>query len=276
MKALSVRRPWIPSFARRNQGHILIACFPKSGSTYLSLVLQELTGFPDWYGAEPGDQNEQDLSARRLRRPRRRSVLQQHMKATYSNLELLIAHHMRPIVQTRNLYDILASLHDYFEGHRSSLSCGYVSEEYLGMPWRERLDYLIHLHLPWYFNFVLSWREASRRIDVCHVTYETLFANQESELKRVLAFYEMQASDEEIEAAMVRAAAGETRFNVGVVGRGSQLLTDAHKQAIHRLAGSCRVDIDDRGTIAPFIENPANTPRGSGTLAVGGDRQPSA
>ena len=62
MKALSVRRPWIPSFARRNQGHILIACFPKSGSTYLSLVLQELTGFPDWYGAEPGDQNEQDLS----------------------------------------------------------------------------------------------------------------------------------------------------------------------------------------------------------------------
>lgn len=275
MKALPVRRPWIPSFARRNQGHILIACFPKSGSTYLSLVLQELTGFPDWYGAEPGEQNEQDLSARRLRRPRRRSVLQQHMKATHSNLELLVAYHMRPIVQTRNLYDIVASLHDYFQGNRSSLSCGYISDEYLQMPWRERLDYLIHIHLPWYFNFVLSWREAARRIDVCHVTYETLFANQERELKRILAFYDMQASDEEIEAAMARAAAGDTRFNVGVVGRGIQLLTDEHKQAIRRLAGSCRVVVDEGGTISSLIEDSAKTPRGSGKRAVGDDRQPS-
>ena len=143
--------------------------------------------------------------------------------------------------------------------------------------WRERLDYLIHLHLPWYFNFVLSSREAARRIDVCHVTYETLFANQESELKRVLAFYEMQASDEEIEAAMVRAAAGETRFNVGVVGRGSQLLTDAttagHSSAGRQLPRRRRRSRHNR---ALFIENPADAPRGSGTLAVGGDRQPSA
>ena len=197
------------------------------------------------------------------------------MKATHSNLELLIAHHMHPIVQTRNLYDVVASLHDYF-GHRNSLSCGYISDEYLEMPSRERLDYLIYMHLPWYFNFVLSWREAARRIDICHVTYETFFANQESELKHILAFCGLQASDEEIGAAMVRAAAGDTRFNVGVVGRGIQLLTDEHKQAIGRLAGSCRVDVDERGTISPLLENPANTLRDSTSLAVGGDRQPTS
>ena len=56
-----MRPPWIASLWNWNRRHILIACFPKSGSTYLSKVLQELTGYPEWYAAEPGDQNEQDF-----------------------------------------------------------------------------------------------------------------------------------------------------------------------------------------------------------------------
>jgi hypothetical protein len=242
-----VRRSWITSLWNWNRKHILIACFPKSGSTYLSKVLQELTGYPKWYAADPGAQKEQDLSERRLHRPRRASVIQQHMKATHSNLELLEWYRMRPIVQTRNLFDTVASLHDHFEAHRASLSSGYISEDYLRMPWQERVDYLIHLHLPWYFNFLLSWREAAERLDICAVTYEEFFANQERELSRIADFYGIRASGDQIATAMSRAAACDTRFNVGISGRGAEMLTEDHKRDIYRMADSCHVEVDQSG-----------------------------
>src|SRR5207245_588328 len=71
----------ISSF-RPRLDHLFIACMPKSGSTYLHTVLREITGFRDAYVSEWGEQNEGDICERRLRRLRRRSVLQQHVKAT--------------------------------------------------------------------------------------------------------------------------------------------------------------------------------------------------
>ncbi|HEY4312721.1 MAG TPA: sulfotransferase domain-containing protein [Pirellulales bacterium] len=235
---------------RRPKEHILIACFPKSGSTYLSTVLQELFGFPNGYAAELGRQNEQDISERRLGRLRRRTVLQQHVRATYSNLRILLSHQMRPIVQTRNLFDVLASMHDHFQIHRASLSCGYISDDYLRMSWHERLDYLIHLHLPWYFNFLLSWREAGRSLEICPVRYEDLFADREKELQRIASFYGIPTSPEQIQKAIVRIATADTRFNVGIAGRGAELLSDSHKQAIYRMADSCHVKVTELGGVS--------------------------
>jgi hypothetical protein len=248
-----VRLPWGLPLRRRHE-HLLIACFPKSGSTYLSKVLREMTGFTKAYVSEPGPQNEQDLCAAKLTRLRHRSVMQQHVKATRTNLELLIKLGLRPIVQTRNLYDVVVSLHDHFEPDHRSLPCGFVSENYLRMAWNERIDYLIHVHLPWYFNFVLSWREAAQQIDVCPVTYEQFFADQPGELARIAAFYGIRASAEQVAQAMARAARANTRFNVGIAGRGAEMLTPRHKLAIHHLAGICRIDVSQSGSIAPFAE----------------------
>ncbi|MES1213093.1 MAG: sulfotransferase domain-containing protein [Singulisphaera sp.] len=248
-----MRRPWMASLWQWNRNHILIACFPKSGSTYLSKVLQDLTGYPNWYAAEPGEQNEQDLSERRLVRPRRPAVLQQHLKATRSNLELMVFYRMRPIVQTRNLFDTIVSLHDHFQHMPTGLPCGFVSDQYVRMPWRERVDYLIHLHLPWYFNFALSWREASRRLEICTVSYESLFAHQEEELSRITSFCGFRFSRAQIVQAMARVQGADTRFNVGTSGRGAELLSYEHKQAIRRLADACSVAIDHAGNLAPFV-----------------------
>jgi hypothetical protein len=248
-----VRTDWLLPFRRSGQKHILIACFPKSGSTYLSKVLRELTGFAKAYVSEPGAQNEQDLSARRLARVWRRSVLQQHVKATRTNLELLVRYGMQPIVQTRNLFDVVASLHDHYERDHRSLPCGYIPESYLRMGWNERVEFLIHVHLPWYFNFVLSWREAARQLEICPVTYEQLFSNQTSELLRIAAFYGLRVTAGQIAGAMALAARADTRLNVGIAGRGAELLNVEHKQAIRRLANVCRIEVDESGSIAPHL-----------------------
>lgn len=255
-----MRRPWLTSLWNWNRRHILIACFPKSGSTYLSKVLQELTGYREWYAAEPGAQKEQDLSERRFYRPRRPAVIQQHLKATQANLELMLWYRMRPIVQTRNLFDVVASLHDHFQLHGHSLACGFVSEEYNRMPWQARVDYLIHLHLPWYFNFLLSWREATPRMEICELTYEELFANQERELRRIAEFFGIPASAEQIAEAIRRAKGRDTRLNIGVSGRGAEMLTEDHKRAIHHLAERCRVDIDELGNVPRLTRSQSITP----------------
>ena len=215
-----------------------------------------MTGFAKAYVSEPGPQNEQDLSAGRLARVWRRSVLQQHVKATRTNVELLIRYRMRPIVQTRNLFDVVASLYDHYERDHRSLPCGYVSADYLRVDWTERVDYLIHVHLPWYFNFVLSWREAADRVEICPVTYEQFFSDQPRELNRIAAFYGLRVTASQIERAMARAAQADTRFNVGIAGRGAEMLTAGHTQAIRRLANICRIEVDETGSIAPFVRDP--------------------
>ncbi len=149
-------RRLLAEIRRRPFDDLLIACFPKSGSTYLSKVLQKATGLKEDYLAEFGSQNEQDIVRRKLKRLWRRSVLQQHVKGTRTNVELLTSFGIRPIVQTRSLFDVVISLYDHFERENNSLPCGHVCADYWQMTFHERLDYLICVHLPWYFNFYLS------------------------------------------------------------------------------------------------------------------------
>jgi hypothetical protein len=252
MRVMSVRLSTLP-FCRPARGHILLACLPKSGSTYLSTVLRELTGYPYAFASEPGSQNEQDLSERRLNRLRRRAVLQHHLRATSTNVALLQMFGTRPIVQTRNFFDIVVSLHDHFEQNHRSLSCGHIPEEYWRLSWDERVTFLIHFHLPWFFNFVLSWREAARELDVCTVTYEQLFADQPRALRRIAAFYGLTVTEQQVAAAIERAKAKETRFNVGVGGRGIEQLGLHHRQAILRLADLCHEEMSATGDLAPIL-----------------------
>lgn len=241
---------WIATlYKQRPPQHLLVACFPKSGSTYLSRILQEITGLGPAYVSEAGPQNEQDLSRKKLVRLRRRSVLQQHVKATVTNLQLIREIGMRPIVLTRSLFDVLISLHDYYERDRLNLPCGYVTEEYLRSSLAERLDYLIHLHLPWYFNFLTSWREAAHQVETLRVRYEDLFADQLDELRRIAEFYELPVSTAELADAIGRLQGRDTRFNVGVVGRGTRILSDSQKHTIRKVARLCHLDIDDTGNV---------------------------
>ena len=148
-------------------------------------------------------------------------MIQQHVKATQTNLKWLLHYGVRPMVQTRSLFDVLPSLHDHFEREKNGLPCGYVGREFWSLSWNDRMEYLIRMHLPWYFNFLLSWREAGGRIETCPMTYEELFADPFGTLERILDFYRVTVSRQQIAAAMARTGQLNTRFNVGISGRGA-------------------------------------------------------
>jgi hypothetical protein len=133
--------PFVSRLRRRlDRDHLLIACMPKSGSTYLHTLLRVITGLDDASLSELGDQNEGDICEKRLRRLRRRSVIQQHVKATQTNLKWLSDYGVRPIVQTRSLFDVLPSLHDHFEHEKNGLPCGYIGVEFWDLSWNDRME----------------------------------------------------------------------------------------------------------------------------------------
>jgi hypothetical protein len=251
-KVIGMRRI-IAAFRRRPFDDLLIACFPKSGSTYLSKLIQSITGLNEAYIAELGPQNEQDITRRKLKRLWCRSVVQQHVKGTRTNVELLNAFGIRPIVHTRSLYDVVISLYDHFERDNNSLPCGHICDDYWRMSFQERLNYLIGVHLPWYFNFFLSWRDAAHRIEILPLTYEDLFADRLGRLTDVLSFYHINVSYEQIEAAVVRTATARTRLNVGVNGRGMEMLSRRHQQLIQHQAATCRLELDETGSIVTSL-----------------------
>jgi hypothetical protein len=227
---------------RTSPGHLLVACFPKSGSTYLTKALALATGLPLRHVSAAFGHNEQDILERRLQRLTRRSVIQQHIKGTDNNVALLQSHGVRPVVLVRNIFDTLVSLDDHLRQEDHRAPTGYVHRQCWQMDFEDRLDYLIQVHLPWYFNFFVSWREAADRIQILWMTYERLFDDVPHALAEVLTFHGLSVGHERLTQVADTLRDADTRFNKGVCGRGDDLLSEAHKDAIRRLAAVWQLD----------------------------------
>ncbi len=132
-----------------------------------------------------------------------------------------------------------------FIARDSRAPTGYVHRQFWELGQAEQFDYLIHMHLPWYFNFLISWHEAQRQIPLIRTSYEELFGDPAGTVRRVADFHGLQADDAAIAGALAHAAAQDTRLNQGVSGRGRQLLSpaqrDSHPPAGPRVARRAQV-----------------------------------
>jgi len=230
---------------------VFIACFPKSGSTYLYYALKEITGFRGLHAVETYGHNEQNLSERLIVAGRKDSISQHHSKAGRDNLRIMRAHGIRPVIMLRNLFDVVPSLHDHIE-RLPIQPFGYVHAEYAQMDKQARLTFIIRNFLPWYLQFLMSWREARRDIATHWLTYERLFADQQAALVEVLRFYELPFDEELVARGLARATerrGGKARFNKGVAGRGLQELTPAQIDMVRELAATWRVDCPELGLV---------------------------
>ncbi|MEX0936999.1 MAG: sulfotransferase domain-containing protein [Pirellulales bacterium] len=220
---------------------LMIACFPKSGSTYLMRLLCEITGFKRAILVPYRGPNEQDLSKILLDEHRwRDGVCQQHLKATYYNLELLRKHNIRVVVLLRNIYDVVVSLCDHIDNGGPLMPTGYTPEQFSQWPQERKWMFLIRVHIPWYFSFLMSWHEGQHQVPVHWLTYEELFEDQQDTVRQLLGFWDVPRTSEEIAHGLEAVQSQFTRFNQGVAGRGSVLPVE-HKRAIAELADLCDV-----------------------------------
>ena len=166
--------------------HIFLACQPKSGSTFLSNVLTEITHFKlTQFRQRPIDNlNEQDIYLpAMLDLVKTNTVTQQHSRATKNNLDLLRKLNAITIILTRNMFDVVISSLDHSENTNITGSpMLFANNAYFKLSQQEKINMIIDLAIPWHIHFYSSWYDA---IENCGfkslwITYEELIADEVS------------------------------------------------------------------------------------------------
>ena len=219
---------------------ILLACQPKSGSTFLRNVLQEVTGWREIYLCLHTELSAQDLFYPvLLEYARTPTVTHQHCRATEANVQLMQAFGIRPVILVRDLHDVIVSLRDYFNGG-AIRTTQFEEAAWQALPPERQTDQIIDLVVPWHLEFLATWQKADRtgRLPVLWMTYAQMVQDKAAAVRRILTFYGLEAADERIASiiAKVGASPERNRFNKGVSGRGRDGLTSEQKARILRLA----------------------------------------
>jgi hypothetical protein len=220
----------------------LIACFPKSGSTYLYNLIGNLSGFEQCVYLPPSPRREQELSDPYMGRYNNltRQVAQLHVRASGHTLELLEKFGVTPIVLVRNIHDCVVSLADHMSNESVEMPMAYLEPYFNEMSLERKIDAIVDLVVPWYFNFYVSWWRA-RPGSI--VTYEDLILGGLERQHGHLEKLGLVVSLEELKAAYELTAKGNSRLNVGVSGRGAERLSHGAKSKILRMSEYYR-DID--------------------------------
>ncbi|WP_334130217.1 hypothetical protein [Sneathiella sp.] len=211
--------------------HILMACMPKTASTFLASAFAELPGFrrcrltPDW-GAR-----EQELCAIRLSRyNHQRYVAQHHLKHSEWTATLIRKYNITPVVLVRDLADITMSIRDHMRRELVRGPIAFFETRHLHMPGDELEEAIVRLAIPWYLNFYVGWRVSG---GAAIFDYDDYTADPVAVMAEILQLAGHPMPRGSIAEALAKVRGENTRFNVGRAGRGRALSAGA-KEALLR------------------------------------------
>jgi hypothetical protein len=170
----------------------------------------------------------------------------------------MLRYGIRPVILVRNIFDVVVSLYDHIEKESPLSPTGYLPQAYHAMTRAERLQFLVHFHVPWYFNFYCSWLEHASEIGGMWLTYEQFFHDPFKGARRLAEFYGLNISDQRLRDVIVGMKSTYTRHNVGLIGRGTSL-PDRCREKIFEMARSvgipprdlARIGIDLKSKLRP-------------------------
>ncbi len=236
----------------RRECRIIVACMPKSGSTFLTQLIAEIPGMRHGFPVAGYERREQEICLERLKQeilktkllrqmrdhgtlpdmPRPLGfVAQMHLRHSAPTASIIRNHGIVPVVLVRNLFDVVVSMKDHLCNRPVEIPMAYVTTAMRAWPEDRLYAFIADMIIPWYLNFYLNWFNAG---DVKFLTYEDLLANPKAVLRGVAEHVGLPLSDESLDAA-VEAAQARVPRNVGVAGRGERLPA-AVKERIRHLA----------------------------------------
>ncbi len=214
--------------------HILVACAPKSGSTYLATALSNLPGFLKVDLTLGYDNREQELCLLHCAAIHSADyAAQHHVRLSPQTASLIRAFHIFPVVLTRNLFDTVVSLRDHMIDNPRPSSMAFIDEGYLRWSEGRQLDFIIDFFLPWYANFLACW--SSYQEPCVRVLYRDFVAAPAETVARIAAAAGVACSAAEIDAAVAAVEPDQMRLNVGRVGRGREVLSNSQIRRIDDL-----------------------------------------
>lgn len=234
-----------------NSRGVLIACMPKSGSTFLSALIAGLPGFRREHLVPSYFRREQELSEESIRRAfdatdvlrdafrqgtvsaptrPRGFVAQHHVKHNHETQTLIDSYGIVPVFLVRNLFDVVVSLRDHVVKSAPYTATAYVDEDMLAWPEDQLHEFLVDMALPWYIHFYVSWWKAENRL---LVTYEDLISDPRREVQRIARFGKLGWDDDAFAEVLTKVQGGSsTRRNVGGAGRGEALTEEMRARVL--------------------------------------------
>lgn len=213
-----------------------ISAFPKSGSSFISLVLADLLKY-QLVDIVYSHFREQDLYLPKMEGYKHVSTISKHHTlATVPNIDILKDYCVKPVVLVRNLHDVVISLRDHIS---KTLRWPHFDVPFDFNEWEEsrQFDFLIDLAIPWYIHFYVSWKKQylNKKMDILFINYEDFNKNPLSVFKTMLEFLGHDFQNQDIEKSIEKVklmAKSKNRINKGVLGRGEAFLTPSQKERI--------------------------------------------
>ena len=194
---------------------ILIACMPKSGSTFLSDLISALPDFKRAkFSPTPAGGRQHELDEACLDNAGSGNFVGQvHVLNSDWTAKMCKDHRLKPVVLVRSLPDAIVSMRDHVRRE------GGVGPIFQADPHRRVLDdaaleeMIVRFQAPWYVNFYMSWRNAPGTL---MISYEELTADPQRILREIVDFAGAAVDDRAIARAVAEVQERrESRFNVG-------------------------------------------------------------
>jgi hypothetical protein len=258
----AVRLPLVGARRLLGKRQVLLACFPKSGSTFISGKIAALPGFCQTSFIPGGDRREQEIASQSLRESLtgcllHHQVAQHHTRCSSKTLHLIDLYDLRVVVLVRSLQDCLVSIVDHWKRESCIAPHAFWTDQLLDdveASGISRLEAATITVAPWYINFYLSWLEGTRHArgpKPIWLTYESFFAHPRREFATLLDRLDLHYGDDDIERAWK--ARTPDRFNVGAVGRGTAAF-DADPGAARALQRLVR--LYPKVDLSPILSSP--------------------
>ena len=204
---------------------ILLACMPKSGSTFLSSLIAALPGFTQVDLVPTYGHREQELCPKALETNEAAVgngsyVAQHHVRYSAATDMYMKQYGLRPIVLVRNIFDVVPSLIDHHTLENHIYPAAWAPRDIATRSYEEQAHFVTQMAIPWYFNFFASWQDYA---DKLLVRYEDLVTAPRQVLKRVCDHMGVSASETQIDSAVERARMSGRRKNKVTPGRGQHL-----------------------------------------------------
>ncbi len=204
---------------------VLVACMPKSGSTFTSNAIGRLPGFRKTSLVTHYGRTEQDLDARlALRKGRYNYVCQHHVRYNEKTRDVINRFSITPVVLVRDVHDCVISLRDHLRRESVDNSMVFANQDHLNLSDEELETFLVQMAIPWYINFYVSWHECPNAL---WITYQDVATDSKDTIKKILRHVGRQdIRDDEIETALKNRNSSADRMNVGSPGRGHMLSSE--------------------------------------------------